>query len=699
MAAWCLPPHLSNAFLDALKDGRLSPERLMEMTSAERRGAFSEFVGEENAGEVNAQFESKMLLKDQQRGLVAWAQKVAGLTEPVRRDILAQINRMDRVLQPDEEKAFLADLAAKKLGVGVTAQEAKEIFDLAQKAEAIKASITAEGGGVYGKGWTVETGTQYGRALLALTERVNALKPGGVTLTDRLLNIVNFPKSALTSVLHWSAPFVQGWGMISTKQWWSGLGKMFQYFASEENYRSLEAYIVGHPDYALAQDGKLGLTHLGDRLTVREEAIQSSLLEDANQWLSEKTGVPNLIRAWSRSFTGFLNYVRFGRFTDLLSAARLAGEDVSLGSKTVSDLASVVNNFSGRGALGEADRYANIGPVLNAMFFSPRKIVATVEMFNPVMYAKLSPTARVAAMKQLAGSLVATGAVLTLAKVMGAQVTFDPRSSSFGKIDIGGEKLDMTGGNAAYTRLLARIATGQEVTAHGKLIDLNDPSSYHGTTRADVLVNYIRGKLSPVAATIADALYGKDPVGRPFNLTDKLREELTPIVINSWIDFAQNNPDDAAAIIPSLSALLGVGLESPEPPISESGRNVWGDKIPPFGTPPSWRNDPVNKALEQLNYTPQPPQPTIRGQKLDDQQLDDYVRVSGRLAHMRLADLTGSAAWNAIPAPTRLAMVKSVIRESREIAATSVMVQSQGAPHDIMKAATAAKMSAAGLTP
>lgn len=694
--AWCLPKNLTSAFLDAVRDGTLAPEKLMAMTSEERRAEFAKILGPENAKEVNAQFEQKMLLKDQKAGLVNWAKKIGGLTEPARRDILNTINKLDRILNPEEQQAFLEDLAAKKLGVTVTAEEAKEVFDLAQKAEQLRAEINAAGGGDYRSGWTAQTGAEYGKAKMALLDKIDSLKPQGGTIANKLLNVLSLPKSALTSVLHWSAPFVQGWGMISTRQWWSGLGQMFRYFADEVNYQELEGYIIGHPDYGIARDAKLGLTHLSDKLSTREETIQSSLLEEANEWLSEKTGVPNLIRAWSRSFTGFLNYVRFNRYTDLLSAARLTGEDVSLGSQTARDLAKVVNNFSGRGELGEADRYAGIAPVLNAIFFSPRKIVATVEMFNPVAYARLSPVARNAAIRQLTGSLLATGTVLTLAKVMGANVNFDPRSSDFAKIDIGGEKLDMTGGNASYVRLLARMATNQEITSTGKLINFGEDGP-HGATRASVVTNYILGKLGPIPGLMADMLYGHNPAGQAFSVTDEAREKLFPIVINSWLNFAMNNPDDTAAIIPALSALLGVGLESPLPPMSETGMDAWGQPVPPFGTSASFRHDPVNQAIKAINFVPKPAPNKIRGVPLTDTELQEYVHDSGVLAHSRLGDVIQSSVWTTLNDAGRVKLTQSIIRSSREIAAAKIMSANQGGQHDIMRISADAKLAASGI--
>ena len=690
MANWCLAPHLSTAFLDAIRSGEIDPVKLMDLTSAERRELFARYVGEDNAPLVNAEYESKILLQDQKRGMVNWANKVGGLSEPVRRDIIAKINRMDKVLQPQEEREFLADLAARKLGVTVTAEEAKTIYNLSQRAEAARTTMQQDVS-------NVDNRIAYGRALMDLTDGVESMKPEGQTFLNRMIDVLSIPKSALTSVLHFSAPFVQGWGMLSTKNAWVGFGKMFQYFADEENYKDLNAWIISHPDYEVAQKARLGLTKLGDKLSAREEAIQSSLLEQANQYLTDKTGVPNAIRASSRAFTGYLNYVRFSRYSDLLNAARLAGEDVRPGSQVSKDIARAVDDFTGRGELGKDDRYSSIGPVLNTIFFAPRKVIATMSMFNPVRYLdpRISPTARKAAIRQLTGSLVATGAVLSLAKAMGASVNPDPRSADFAKIVIGGEKLDMTGGNSGYLRLLGRIVTNQEITKHDKLVNLGE--SFGAPTRASLVGNYIRGKLSPIAAVLADALYGKDPAGRPFSVTQEMRDKLTPIVMSSFINYFQNDPGNAAALVPSLAAIFGVGLESPLPPMSRSGLSVWGEPLGGSGTPASWRNDPVNQEIDRLGFTPNFPMDSIRGVKLTDDQYQQYVQMSGRLAHMRLGELVQAPSWSAIPSGERLSVMKTVIRKSRDMAATSIMLESQGSSHDIMKLATAAKMSAMGI--
>ena len=169
--------------------------------------------------------------------------------------------------------------------------------------------------------------------------------------------------------------------------------------------------------------------------------------------------------------------------------------------------------------------------------------------------------------------------------------------------------------------------------------------------------NYVRGKLAPNASILADAVAGKDGGGHAFNLTGELYDRFTPIFLHSYMEFYLNNPHDAAAIIPSLSGILGVGLESPESPLSENGRDVWGNEIPQFspldlGAARSnyggdWRVEPVNQDAELVGlYLGLPPK-TINGVALTPEQYDDYVRVSGRLAHMRIEELMGQPAYQA----------------------------------------------------
>jgi hypothetical protein len=560
--AFCLPKALTQKFLTALKNGTLDPAKLSELSSADRHAAFEEVVGKGNAAEVNALFESKLLLKNQQRGMIDWAKSIGGLKPEILNNIVTKIQNMDKFLNAADAKSFLSDLAAKRLGTEVTFEEAKQITDLSKEAQATRDALAKDP-------LNYDAQVAYGRALIDMKNYVESLKPQNHGVGYWTNQILSLPKSALTSVLHFSAPFVQGRGLLMTRPWWEAFGNQFKYYVSAESYKNFNASIMGHPDYQLAVKGGLGLTRLGDKLSAREEALQSSLLEH----------VPVLrpvVLASSRAFTGFLNEVRFKNFVNLVQSARLRGEDVSMNSKTIKDIANVVNNFSGRGGLGGIS--PEWQPALNNVFFSPRKIVATVQMFNPQTYLdpRISTTAKLGAVKFMAGQVISTAAILELAHLAGASVNLNPTNTDFLKIRIGNITIDTTGGSAIYLRLIGREIMGQSQSAAGKTSSLT--SGKFGTqSRGSDVGSFLLGKLAPVAGTFADFLFNQNPAafGKPFNLagsltggkgslaTSEAYNRLTPIVMQQFINLAMSDPKNAAIWLPALSGIFGVEVYTP----------------------------------------------------------------------------------------------------------------------------------------
>lgn len=676
-ASFCLPSKYTAPFLAALRNGTLNPAALATKTSAERRAMFAKHLGPENAKEVNALFESKLLLKNQKEGMMKWAQQLSG-QRPVTKAIEDQIQSLDRVLNPADQKMFLKDLADKKLGVDVTAAEAKQLFDAAREASALKTEVINSTNDKPGSPERIA----WGRAQLKLQDLVDEMKPNPSGFWHWTNQILGVPKSALTSVFHMSAPFVQGWGMLGTKQWYQGFGRMFQYLASEDHYQDLRAYIVSHPRYNLAVDGKLGLTNIGDKLSQREEAIQSSLLQQANTWLSDQTHLPNLIKASSRSFTGYLNFVRFERFQDLVSAADMNGEDIRPGSQTLKDLASVVNNFTGRASLGAFEPAVS---KLNSVFFAPRKFVASFHMFFPTGYALASPTARMGAMRQITGSLLATFALTTLAAQCGYTVDMNPISQDFTKIQMpGGIKLDVTGGNAVYTRLLSRIITNQMINSKGDKVELGSQSKggFKVPSGAELAIQYIRGKLSPVASMMADAMYRTDPIGNEFNVPAEVRNKLAPIPMQSFFHMADNYPQDTASILPALSVVFGVGLEAPLPPLSKSGLTPLGDPVSAWSDP---KRTELDDKLHSIGYSPSFPPPTINGVKLTPEQYHQYIFLSGSMAKQQLTNLFNNPNTDRLNKTLLQGFVKQVVKESRNYAASLIVAQGVNGNNDIMR--------------
>ncbi len=133
----CILPEYADKFLDGLRNGEINPESLVSMTSEQRRDFLSKYVGKENAKFVNTEFEGKLLLKNQKEGMINWAKKTAGLKPSIKKDILDKINKLDRALNTEEETMFLSDIVEKRLGVDITAEEAKTIIDLTNKMKSV----------------------------------------------------------------------------------------------------------------------------------------------------------------------------------------------------------------------------------------------------------------------------------------------------------------------------------------------------------------------------------------------------------------------------------------------------------------------------------------------------------------------------------------------------------------------------------
>lgn len=537
--AFCLTKQLADKFKQAIKDGKIDIDKLSEMSSEQRRKSFSDSLGERNAKEVNALFESKLLLKNQRLGLVNWAKQITGLSEKTRMDLISKIERMDKILTPESEQVFLQDLASKRLGTDITIEEATKINELANKVKELESKTDK-----------TRSDIPLGRAKLNLTEYVNSLNPQKANL---LTNIAGIPRSLMAS-LDLSAPLNQGWGMLSRKQFYTAFKEMFRYVRSEENLKNLQAEIITSPEYQLAKKSGLRLTELGDKLEMREEQFMSTLLDK----------VPG-IAASQRAYTGFLNKLRFDVFKDLIKKAESAGEDVGLGSKVVEDLAKVVNNFTGGARVTKIEGAV---PALNAAFFSPRKIMSTLNILNPLNYInpKMSKTARLAATRNLIGSSVISLALIQLASLLGSnEPESDPTSSDFGKIRLGDTRLDVSGGNATYLNLLARLATQRTKSSSGIVRPLG--TGFGQTTGYDLITNFIRYKLSPNASFLVDSVTGANAIGEKKTIKQSIIDRFKPMFANSVVELLKSDTQGKFAFI--LGALFGGGLNTYSQPIKK----------------------------------------------------------------------------------------------------------------------------------
>ena len=126
------------------------------------------------------------------------------------------------------------------------------------------------------------------------------------------------------------------------------------------------------------------------------------------------------------------------------------------------------------------------------------------------------------------------------------------------------------------------------------------------------------------------------------------------------------------------------------------GLGVWGEPMPNYSSivpgvlaiyESRLNNDPVNQALLRLKYFPAQPARTIRGVKLTDQQYDDYTRVAGRTAKMRLNAVVGQRGFDLLPPERQVDLVRHTIQQAREIGRNYVLMSNPS----VVNAAIAAK--------
>jgi hypothetical protein len=151
MATYCIPPQLADTLLKAVKkdDDIGNIEKLYGMTSENRRAAFEKHVGKEAAQQINGAFE-KAMVSNQQTALANWAKRTFNSEAKKKgnyQSTLDKINALSEegLLTPENEAAFLEDLVRDRLGVTVSAKEAKIISDKAANIEKLSKELSPIG--------------------------------------------------------------------------------------------------------------------------------------------------------------------------------------------------------------------------------------------------------------------------------------------------------------------------------------------------------------------------------------------------------------------------------------------------------------------------------------------------------------------------------------------------------------------------
>jgi hypothetical protein len=568
---FCLPKELTDKFRQGLQSKEIDPEKLRSMDSEERRGYLADFVGKDNAKEVNALFESKLLLKNQQAGFKTWAKKVAGLSPATRQDLISRIERMDKVLNPEDKQSFLADLAAKKLGADVTVEEAKTLTDLSKKTVDSRQNWN-------GQKWTNEDDRlDYGAKYVALQNYVKELKGTDTSFLERAQGNVK-ESGAIGGTARSATDFIstvsgiakgvkasfddsflgrQGFKtMFTNPVTWAKnaagsfelIGKQLMHKATNEDVlNALKADIYSRPN---AMNGMYTKAKLDIGNT--EESYPVSAVEH----------VPILGRFFKASevaFEGTAYRLRADVFDHYLTVAQKGGVDLTQPTQ-VRSIGKLVNSLTGRGDLGSLEK---VGKTVNNIFFSPKFLKSNFDFLTAHLFDDTSRFAKREAAYNLGRVVIGTSTILTIANaLMPGSVETDPHSADFGKIKIGDTRFDVTGGMGSLVVLAARIGpliAGQQSyvksTATGKKQPLNT-GTFGSKTGLDLFNDFFENRTSPGMGLLLDMLKGQDNNFQKPTVIGETKSFAEPFVAQN-IEESLADPNSANVVLTEILDGLG----------------------------------------------------------------------------------------------------------------------------------------------
>jgi hypothetical protein len=562
MAKFCLIKQTIDDFKKALKNREIDPTKLAGLSSLERRAFLEKYVGKENAQQVNALFESKLLLKNQKAGYITWAKKVSGITPEVKRDLLSRIERLDKVLDPAEEEQFLQDLASTRLGVNITQEEAKTISDLSNKITEAK-----EGFDTKTDKWTSEDKRlEYGLNKVELEEYINNLKlksksggvvevikesPGMLKSIQSSLDNSFFGRQGIKILYNnpsvWLKNFIKSWGDISKE------------LKGKDAMKAIKADIYSRPN---AVNGKYEAGGYGlDVLS--EEAYPSSLP-------SRIPVLGRLFKASESAYNGAALRIRADLADKFIKLAEKNGVN-TLNKEDAKPIGNIIGSLTGRGSLGKAETLAKEA---NIFFYSVKFLKSNIDtLIAPIKYGVKKVTggyktkgesfAGKEAAKATLRIVGTIASILAIAKFLDPEsVDEDPTSANFGKIKMWGHWVDITGGMGSIVRLAARIVLQRAKSSTGNITEYK--TGFGARNALDEVEDFFEGKLSPIAGLLRDRLKGELFGGEPFTWKGALKNIITPLPAQTSLELLKD-PKSESVLGSIILEILGFSTSTYTP--------------------------------------------------------------------------------------------------------------------------------------
>lgn len=333
---------------------------------------------------------------------------------------------------------------------------------------------------------------------------------------------------------------------------------MLKAFASPAYSHQIEQEILHRPNAPLYYRAGLYLSTEDAAFTQMEEAYMTT-------WLDRLKGKVKWdpVNASADAYKTFLNKLRADKFDSMQQSLGIGREFTLEEAETA---AHFINVATGRGDLGPAEQ---AGVALNTIFFAPRYVASRFQLliapFTGMRYYGKSPTVRKVIAREYAKYMLGVGTIYALSLLAMDDeedgITFDARSSDFGKIRFGSTRIDPLSGLAQVTTLVGRTLSGESKTQGGEIVPLRGSEVGYGQRDLEqVWSKFLRYKLSPAVSVPSNLLLGEDPLDRQVSAGDVATSTVTPITYSDIYDAFQEH-DVAPATAMTLLAMLGMGIQ------------------------------------------------------------------------------------------------------------------------------------------
>lgn len=574
---FCLPQEIAEKIKRAFASGKINPEKLSDLTSKQRRESLADIVGEENAKQVNLEFEKKLLLKNQERAMIEWASGITGLSKGAKEATLTKIRetyaeKKRRVYDPKETESFLNEIASdvysKKYKTEVSLEEAQTITELAQEAKTAKEKLETDGT------------TGYGATKVALDNYVNSLKTEATKTTFGEV-VGEFKESKARGALglgKFSVNFIAENSRALKASWDNSLwGRQGIKVLFNPRYSKIWAKNFAKSFVDIYQVLKGG-NKAGDAIldATKAEIYERQNFRNGRYTQGRKldigigeeefpTSAPAKIPILGRIFKASEVAYEAGAMrlrADVADAvyklAEKAGRDLTDKVETGS-INQLVNSMTGRGNFGGRGEAFQAG--LNKAFFSIKFFKSNLDFLTLHAGSEFSPFARKQAAINLLTAVSTVGTLLTISNALDPDsVDFDPRSSNFGKIKIGDTRFDITGGMGSIVVLTSRIlAQSTKSSTTGKITKLGE--GFGAPTGMDVFWNFTENKFSPMFSVIKELIEQKTFQGDKPTFLSEVRNLTVPILIEQGFENAQNEKS-ANMLLTLLADGLGISANT-----------------------------------------------------------------------------------------------------------------------------------------